>query len=106
MRYEVMAMDIILEQNGTELTIRLKGRLDNSTSPQLSETVASSLSGITSLIFDFTDLAYVSSAGLRVLLTAQKTMKKQGKMVVRHPNEDVIDIFEITGFNNILTIEK
>ncbi|MBQ7244388.1 MAG: STAS domain-containing protein [Bacilli bacterium] len=99
-------MDIILEQNGTELTIRLKGRLDNSTSPQLSETVASSLSGITSLIFDFTDLAYVSSAGLRVLLTAQKTMKKQGKMVVRHPNEDVIDIFEITGFNNILTIEK
>ena len=106
MRYEVMAMDIILEQNGTELTIRLKGRLDNSTSPQLSETVASSLSGITSLIFDFTDLAYVSSAGLRVLLAAQKTMKKQGKMVVRHPNEDVIDIFEITGFNNILTIEK
>ena len=106
MRYEVMAMDIILEQNGSELTIRLKGRLDNSTSPQLSETVASSLSGITSLIFDFTDLAYVSSAGLRVLLTAQKTMKKQGKMVVRHPSEDVIDIFEITGFNNILTIEK
>ena len=106
MHYEVMAMDIILEQNGTELTIRLKGRLDNNTSPQLSETVASSLSGITSLIFDFTDLAYVSSAGLRVLLTAQKTMKKQGKMVVRHPNEDVIDIFEITGFNNILTIEK
>ena len=99
-------MDIILEQNGTELTIRLKGRLDNSTSPQLSETVASSLSGITSLIFDFTDLAYVSSAGLRVLLAAQKTMKKQGKMVVRHTNEDVIDIFEITGLNNILTIEK
>ena len=106
MHYEVMTMDIILEQNGTELTIRLKGRLDNNTSPQLSETVASSLSGITSLIFDFTDLAYVSSAGLRVLLAAQKTMKKQGKMVVRHPSEDVIDIFEITGFNNILTIEK
>ena len=106
MRCEVTTMEIITELNGTELTIRLKGRLDNNTSPQLNEVVASSLLGVTSLVFDFTDLAYVSSAGLRVLLTAQKIMKKQGKMVVRHPNEDVIDIFDITGFNNILTIEK
>jgi len=89
----------------SELTIALSGRLDTVTSPELSEALASSLPGMTALIFDLTDLEYVSSAGLRVLLSAQKTMNTQGTMKVVHASKLILEVFEITGFSEILTIE-
>ena len=99
-------MTINKEQNGNELKIALEGRLDTTTAPQLEKEIGSALDGITSLEFDLKDLAYISSAGLRVLLAAQKTMNKQkGKMVIHGANEDLMDIFEVTGFVDILTIE-
>ena len=91
--------------NGTELTIKVEGRLDTMTAPALETELRRSLNGITDLTLDFTNLEYISSAGLRVLLSAQKTMNKQGSMVVRNVNETINEIFEITGFCDILTIE-
>ena len=91
--------------NGTELTFFLEGRLDTTTAPTLESDLKSSLDGIESLIFDIKDLQYISSAGLRVLLSAQKIMNKQGSMVVRNACEDVKEIFDVTGFADILTIE-
>lgn len=91
--------------NANELTIDLGGRLDTTTAPQLEAEVKSSLNGIASLIMDFAQLEYISSAGLRVLLSAQKVMKKQGKMVIRNVNETILEIFEVTGFADFLTIE-
>lgn len=91
--------------NGTELTITLTGRLDTTTAPQLEAELKVSLTGVESLALDFTNLEYLSSAGLRVLLAAQKTMNKQGKMVVRNVNETIAEIFDVTGFSDILTIE-
>ena len=90
--------------NGTELTMALEGRLDTATAPQL-EGELNSLGGMTSLVIDMAKLIYISSAGLRVLLKAQKTMAKQGSMVIRHVSQDIRDIFEVTGFDEILTIE-
>ena len=87
------------------LTMGLEGRLDTTTAPQLEAELKASLPGVTSLIFDFSQLEYISSAGLRVILYAQKVMKKQGTMVLRHVNEMVMEVFEITGFSTILTIE-
>ena len=98
-------MEIIKTLNGDELTITLKGELNSTNSNQLEAVVNDSLKGIKSLVFDFTELNYISSAGLRILLVSKKVMDKQGKMVVRHPNESVLDIFEITGFKDILDIE-
>ena len=91
--------------NGTEMKILLGGRLDTSTAPQLEKELKSSLGGVTSLIFDIAELDYISSAGLRVLLTTQKTMSKQGKMVVRHVNKSIAEVFRITGFSKVLTVE-
>ena len=87
------------------LTVALEGRLDTTTAPQLEAELKASLPGVTSLIFDFSQLEYISSAGLRVILYAQKVMNKQGTMVLRHVNEMVMEVFEITGFSTILTIE-
>ena len=87
------------------LTVGLEGRLDTTTAPQLEAELKASLPGVTSLIFDFSQLEYISSAGLRVILYAQKVMNKQGTMVLRHVNEMVMEVFEITGFSTILTIE-
>ena len=87
------------------LTMGLEGRLDTTTAPQLEAELKASLPGVTSLIFDFSQLEYISSAGLRVILYAQKVMNKQGTMVLRHVNEMVREVFEITGFSTILTIE-
>lgn len=87
------------------LTMGLEGRLDTTTAPQLEAELKASLPGVTSLIFDFSQLEYISSAGLRVILYAQKVMNKQGTMVLRHVNEMVMEVFEITGFSTILTIE-
>ncbi len=98
-------MTINKNQNGNELTIALEGRLDTTTAPQLDDDLKSSLTGVESLIFDFSKLEYISSAGLRVLLSAQKVMNKQGSMVVKNVSEEINEIFEVTGFIDILTIE-
>ena len=91
--------------NGSELTIALEGRLDTTTSPLLENELKDSLEGVTSLVFDFSSLEYISSAGLRVLLSAQKLMNKQGSMKLTHVSEAIMEIFEVTGFSDILTIE-
>lgn len=92
-------------KDGTSLTLALEGTLDTTTAPQLESELKSSIDGIDKLFLDFASLEYISSAGLRVLLSAQKTMNKQGSMVIRNVNEDVMDIFHITGFDDVLTIE-
>ncbi len=91
-------------ENGT-LCIALEGRLDTTTSPVLEAELKNSLDGLKELVLDFEKLEYISSAGLRVLLSAQKTMNSQGSMKVTHVNENVMEIFEVTGFSDILTIE-
>ncbi len=98
-------MQITKTKEGNKLTLALVGRLDTTTAPQLEAEVKNELSGVTELIFDFSQLEYLSSAGLRVLLAAQKVMNKQGSMVVRQVNETIMEVFEITGFIDILTIE-
>ena len=98
-------MTINKEQNGNALLIKLEGRLDTTTSPELEQDLKSSLEGVTDLTFDFEKLEYISSAGLRVLLSAQKTMNKQGAMKIIHVNETILEIFDVTGFADILTIE-
>ena len=85
--------------------IALEGRLDTTTAPDLEKELKSSLEGVTSLTLDLEKLEYISSAGLRVLLAAQKTMNQQGKMNVVHVCETIMEIFEVTGFSDILTIE-
>lgn len=98
-------MTIEKNLNGTELTVAVVGRLDTGTAPDVEEVLKESFEGITKLILDFEGLEYLSSAGLRVILQAQKTMNKQGEMVVRNVNETVTEIFEVTGFYDILNIE-
>ena len=98
-------MTITNKKDGGKLTVALEGRLDTITAPQLEEELRASLDGVTELELDLAELAYISSAGLRVLLSAQKTMNKQGSMVVRNANSDIMDIFEVTGFSDILSIE-
>jgi anti-sigma B factor antagonist len=90
---------------GNDLNISLEGRLDTMTAPDLEAQLTASLGGVENLVFDFAKLEYISSAGLRVLLSAQKTMNKQGTMVVRNATEEVKEIFEVTGFSDILTVE-
>ena len=91
--------------NGSQLTVALDGRLDTTTAPQLDDELKTALDGITKLDFDLANLEYISSAGLRVLLSVQKVMNKQGEMVVKNANEEIKEIFEVTGFVDILTIE-
>ena len=98
-------MTIDKKLNGTELTIALTGRLDTTTAPQLESELKASLDGVEKLALDFAGLDYLSSAGLRVLLAAQKQMNRQGDMVVRNVNETISEIFDVTGFCDILTIE-
>lgn len=92
-------------ENGSELVIALEGRLDTTTAPQLEEELKVSLSEVTELSFDFARLDYISSAGLRVLLSAQKTMNRYGSMKITNVGESIMEIFEVTGFSDILTIE-
>lgn len=99
-------MTINTKQEGTQLTISLEGRLDTVTAPELEDVIKEKLHGVTELIMDLKDIAYVSSAGLRVLLSAQKVMNRQGSMVIRNANEDVMEIFDVTGFVDILNIES
>lgn len=92
-------------QNETELTIILNGRLDTTTAPALEGELKHSIGGVERLVFDFSALEYLSSAGLRVLLSAQKVMNRQGEMIVKNVNETINEIFEVTGFSDVLTIE-
>ena len=96
-------MDIVKNANGETLEVVLKGRLDTTTAPELE--AALDLDGITDLVLDFEGLEYISSAGLRVILAAQKKMSAQGKMVIKNVNDTIKEVFEITGFIDILTIE-
>ena len=99
-------MTISQNKEGSKLTITLEGRLDTTTAPELESELKTALDGITELVFEIKDLAYISSAGLRVLLSAQKVMNKQGSMVIRGASEEVMEIFDVTGFVDILTIES
>ena len=99
-------MKIKSELKETELTVYLEGELNSATAPELDKFISESLKGVEILIFDFTKLDYLSSAGLRILLVSQKAMDKQGKLIVRHVNEQIMDIFTMTGFINVLTIEN
>ena len=79
--------------------------MDTTTSPKLEEEIRADIGGITELVFDLSELAYISSAGLRVLLAAQKIMNEQGTMTVKNVSDEIMEIFEMTGFSEILTIE-
>lgn len=98
-------MTINKTQNGSTLEIALIGKLDTVTSPSLEKELNGALGGIEHLYFDFSELEYISSAGLRILLGLQKIMNKQGEMIIRNANETINDVFEVTGFIDILTIE-
>ena len=98
-------MIINRKERGSELELELCGRLDTTTAPQLEAEFKRSIGDVTALTLDLAELEYLSSAGLRVLLAAQKVMNKQGSMVIRHVNETIMEVFEITGFSEILTIE-
>ncbi len=98
-------MNILKTQDGTALTVALEGRLDTVTAPQLEGELRSAVNGVSELIFDLGALDYVSSAGLRVLLSAQKVMNKQGTMTIRNVKPEIMEIFEVTGFTDILNIE-
>ncbi len=98
-------MTINKNLEGSKLTLGIEGRLDTTTAPTLEEEVKGAIAGVTSLVFDFSKLDYISSAGLRVLLSTQKQMSKQGDMKLTGVSPEVMEIFEVTGFNDILTIE-
>lgn len=98
-----MTIDIISKDN--QMILSLSGRLDATNAPKLETELKKSIEGVKKLVFDFQELEYISSAGLRVLLNAQKIMNNQGEMILRNINDTISDVFEITGFVDILTIE-
>lgn len=98
-------MQITKTQTDASLTVALEGRLDTTTAPQLEAELKRSLNGIAALTLDLAGLEYLSSAGLRVILSAQKVMNKQGGMVVKNANDTIMEIFEVTGFSDILNLE-
>lgn len=97
-------MNIKQKKENKQLTIFVSGRIDTVTAPQFSEYLKNELAGVEELILDLADVEYVSSAGLRVILFAQKTMNSQGSMKVANVNSDIMETFELTGFTDILTI--
>jgi anti-sigma B factor antagonist len=97
-------MEIKKEQNGNALTLKIIGRLDAGSAPELSKELTTSLNSVTDLTFDLAELKYVASAGLRVLLVAQKRMNKQGTMKLINVNETVMEVLDMTGFSNLMTI--
>ena len=98
-------MTITKQAEGKKPTLALEGRLDTTTAPELEAELNASLDGITDLVLDMKDLVYLSSAGLRVVLAAQKRMNKQGHMTVKNVCADIMEVFEITGFVDILDIQ-
>lgn len=98
-------MNIQKTVSGAALTVALEGRLDTTTAPKLEEEPRGSVDGVSRLVFDLAKLEYISSAGLRVLLAMQKLMNQQGEMVLQNVNEAVMEVFEVTGFSDILCIK-
>lgn len=98
-------LEVRKKNEGKILEVLLKGRLDTATSPQLEGEIKDDLGEIEKLVIDFFELEYISSAGLRVILSTQKKMNVQGKMVIKNVNEEIMEVFEMTGFSDILTIE-
>ena len=98
-------MTINTERQDAALTVALEGRLDTTTAPELEKALTEALDGVEALTIDLEKLEYISSAGLRVLLSAQKIMNKQGSMKLLHVSDMIMEIFEVTGFSDILTIE-
>lgn len=98
-------MTITMTRNESELIVAVEGRLDTLTSPELEEKLEPALKDVKKLIFDFAQLRYISSAGLRVLLTAMQIMEEQGEMIVRNVSDEIMDIFEVTGFAEDLNFE-
>lgn len=97
-------MDIKINKQGAKLNLAISGRLDTMTAPELEKAINNNIAGVEELAIDLKDLEYISSAGLRVLLSAQKKMNALGGMTVEHPNEIVMEVFEVTGFSDVLTI--
>ncbi len=102
---ELFMLNITKTIKNKEADFALEGRLNTVTAPELEKELKTSLDGITELRMDFEKLDYISSAGLRVLLSAQKQMNKQGTMTLHHVNQTILEIFEVTGFSDILTVE-
>ena len=98
-------LEIRFRKEDAKLTVELKGRLDTSTSPELETELKPLLKGTTELIVELSELAFITSAGLRVLLKAAQAMEGQGEMTVRNPNSEVREIFEVTGFGSIFNIK-
>ena len=98
-------MEIIKKEDAGKMTIAIEGRLDSTTAPELENEVEASIAGVKELVFDFDKLEYVSSAGLRVLLSTQKKMNEQGTMTLINVSDEIMGIFEITGFVDILNIQ-
>ena len=98
-------LNITMKPEGSKLTVALEGRLDTATAPQLEEQLKAQIGSVSELVLDFEALEYISSAGLRVLLSAQKIMNRQGSMKIMHVNEVIREVFDVTGFRDILTIE-
>lgn len=98
-------MDIKLIKDNAKLMVKVDGRIDSNTAPALFEQINNNLEGLKELVIDLEKVNYVSSAGLRVLLSAQKAMNTLGKMIVKNVDQNVMEVFELTGFNEILTIE-
>ena len=98
-------MNIVQKRDGSALTIAPEGYLDTTTAPELRSVLETALNGVKKLTFDFEKLEYISSSGLRLLLYAQKVMSEQGTMKVIHANNIILEIFEVTGFGDVLTIE-
>lgn len=98
-------MQIQKKTDGAKLTLEISGRVDTTTAPELDKCITENAPGVSELVLDLKDMSYTSSAGLRVILKAQKMMNKQGKMIITNVQNDVMEIFEMTGFSDILTIE-
>ena len=98
-------MKIEKNRQGAELTVRLDGRLDTVSAPDFEAVVKNELAGVETFVLDLKKLQYTSSAGLRVILLAQKTMNKQGEMILKNVEETVMEVFEMTGLSDLLTIE-
>ena len=99
-------MNVKRKNNGSTMTATVSGRIDTATAPEFEQSVKPYLDGISELILDFKEVNYVSSAGLRALLSLQKLMMKQGEMKLINVNEEVCDVFEVTGFDEILTFNE
>ncbi len=99
-------MKIDIKKDGSRMTAEISGRIDTNTAPEAENTILEELSGVSDLILDFTNVDYISSAGLRVLLLCYKAMLKQGTMIVLNVNDVVREILDVTGFSDILTIEE